>query len=217
MKTTPSFSIASDLGRLVGAEKVLMDSPALTAYSTDASIYRITPSAVVLIRQVSDLRKVVEYAQDRGIPLTARSGGSNLTGNALGEGIILEFSGLNRVLEINREEKWVRVQPGKIYAELNRDLEHHGLFFPPDPSSGEVCKIGGMLGNNAAGPHTLKYGATKDHVLEMQVIRSDSLPLTIRPYPIDGSAFQSLLQNEEMIRGLYSLVKANKDLLLKKR
>lgn len=217
MSYTPPPGIASDLTRILGSEKVLNDAPALSAYSTDASIYRVPPAGIVLIQSVRDLRKVVEYAQTRGIPLTARSGGTNLTGNALGEGIILEFSGLNRVLEINREELWVRVQPGKVYAELNRDLEKHGLFFPPDPSSGDVCKIGGMLGNNAAGPHSLKYGATKDNVLEMQIIRSDSLPLLVRPYPIQSSAFQSLLQNDEMIRGLFSLIKSNKDLLLKKR
>jgi len=208
MTASVSF-LVSDLVRLLGKSKVLSDYPARTAYAIDASIYRIDPQAVVLIEQETDLLKVAEYAQRHRIPLTARSGGSNLTGNAIGEGIILEFSRLNRILELNREEKWVRVQPGKIYGELNRDLEPHGLFFAPDPSSGDVCKIGGMLGNNSAGPHTLKYGATKDNVHELRAILSNGRVLSIRPCPLDGPEFEQLIGQDDRLRRLYDLLQSN--------
>ncbi|HTN43282.1 MAG TPA: FAD-binding and (Fe-S)-binding domain-containing protein [Nitrospiria bacterium] len=209
--------LVSDLVRLLGTSKVLSDYPARTAYAVDASIYRINPQAVVLIEQETDLLKVMEYAQGHRIALTARSGGSNLTGNAIGEGVILEFSRLNRILELNREEKWVRVQPGKIYGELNRDLERHGLFFAPDPSSGDVCKIGGMLGNNSAGPHTLKYGATKDNVHELRVILADGRALSVRPCHIEHPDFGRLLGENRGLRELYALLQSNRSLIRQHR
>jgi len=206
-------SLVADLSRLFGKSKVLSDHPARTAYAVDASIYRLDPQAIVLIENESELTRVVEYARSNGIPLTARAGGSNLTGNAIGQGIILEFSRMNRILELNRDEKWVRVQPGKIYAELNRDLERHGLFFAPDPSSGEVCKIGGMIGNNSAGPHTLKYGAVKENVLDLRAILSDGRTLAVRPYSTGHPELERLLDGHERLHGLWSLLKANKTLI----
>jgi len=161
--------MSTDLSRLrdlLGPEKVLTDSPSITAYSIDASIYKLVPKAIVLINSAQDLETALQFSKQHHIPLTARSGGTNLTGNALGEGIILEFSRFNQILEVNDALGWARVQPGIVYAELNQKLSGRGWMFAPDPSSGEMCKLGGMLGNNAAGPHTLKYGATKDNVLE---------------------------------------------------
>ncbi|MBI3994913.1 MAG: FAD-binding oxidoreductase, partial [Nitrospirae bacterium] len=215
--SNPTPPIAADLRRLLDTTQVLSDYPTLTAYAIDAGIYRLEPRAVVLIKNEADLQKVIEYGRQNQIPLTARAGGSNLTGNAIGEGIILEFSGMNRILEINRDEKWVRVQPGKIYGELNRDLERHGLFFAPDPSSGEVCKIGGMLGNNSAGPHTLKYGAVKDNVHEIRVILSDGRALSARPYPVDRPEFERLTDGHARLRDLHALLKNNQPLIQQHR
>ncbi len=209
--------IVSDLTRILGNNKVLSDYPSLTAYAIDASIYRIEPRAVTLIENESDLLRVIQYARENRIPLTARAGGSNLTGNALGEGIILEFSRLNRIIELNREELWVRVQPGVIYRELNAALERHGLFYPPDPSSGDVCKIGGMLANNSAGPHSLKYGATKDNLHEIRVVMADGRALDIRPVATDGAYFGDFLNRYEPVRQLYGLLTSNRDLLRRRR
>lgn len=214
---TETDPIVSDLERLLGREKVLADFPTLTAYAIDAGIYKITPKAVVLVKQAGDLETVLEYARTHHIPLTARSGGTNLTGNAIGEGIILEFSGYNRVLELNRKERWVRVQPGIIYAELNQYLEPFGLMFAPDPSSGDMCKIGGMLGNNAAGPHTLKYGATKDNVLAMEVFLSDGRKITARSYQLQEPALQRLIAECPTIQWLMDLTRQNKDLIQSKK
>ncbi|MCI0527996.1 MAG: FAD-binding oxidoreductase [Nitrospira sp.] len=212
-----SDSVVTDLERLLGPQKVLSDFPTLTSYSIDASIYKITPQAVVLVKETTDLESVLEYARAHHIPLTARSAGTNLTGNAIGEGIILEFSGYNRILELNREEQWVRVQPGIIYAELNKYLERFGLMFAPDPSSGEMCKIGGMLGNNAAGPHTLKYGATKDNVLSMEVYLADGKKLTVRSYGLKDPVLKRLLTEHPQLQGILDLVRQNKSLIQAKK
>jgi FAD/FMN-containing dehydrogenase len=143
--------------------------PTLTAYAVDASIYRMQPQAVVLAEHEGDIDTVVRFAVERGIPLTPRAAGTNLTGSAIGSGIILDISKMNRILEVNEEERWARVQPGIVLAELNKQLGRRNLLFGPDPSSGDMCKLGGMLANNSAGPHTLIYGAVKDNVQAMRV------------------------------------------------
>jgi FAD/FMN-containing dehydrogenase/Fe-S oxidoreductase len=212
-----SDPLVADLERLLGCQKVLSDFPTLTSYSIDAGIYKITPRAVVLIQDATDLESVLEYAGTHGVPLTARSAGTNLTGNAIGEGVILEFSGYNRILELNREEQWVRVQPGIIYAELNKFLERFGLLFAPDPSSGDMCKIGGMLGNNAAGPHTLKYGSSKDNVLSMEVYLADGRKITARSYSLAEQASKHLIAQHPQLESLLDLVRQNKFLIQSKK
>jgi FAD/FMN-containing dehydrogenase/Fe-S oxidoreductase len=212
-----SDPLVTDLERLLGPQRVLSDFPTLTSYSIDAGIYKITPRAVVQVKESADLESVLTYARTHHVPLTGRSAGTNLTGNAIGEGIILEFSGLNKILEINPEERWVRVQPGMIYAELNKYLESFGLMFAPDPSSGEMCKIGGMLGNNAAGPHTLKYGATKDNVLSMEVYLADGKRLAVRSYDLNDPASKRLFTEHPQLQGILDLVRQNKSLIQSKK
>jgi FAD/FMN-containing dehydrogenase len=199
-------ALASDLSRLIGEEKVLSDFAALTAYAIDASIYKVRPQAVVLLSSPNDLEAVLAYAGVRGVPLTARSGGTNLTGNAVGNGIILEFSRMNRIIQLNPEERWVRVEPGINYAELNRRLAPSGLMFAPDPSSGEMCKLGGMLGNNAAGPHTLRYGSTKDNTLEMALLLAGGRLLNARPLPIESNEWKVLSRDHPELDRLIALL-----------
>ena len=145
------------------------DAPSLTAYAVDASIYRMTPQAVVLVESEGDIQTVIRYAVTHGIPLTPRAAGTNLTGSAIGSGIILDVSRMNRVIEVNREEQWARVQPGIVLAEFNKQLAQFNLMFGPDPSSGDMCKLGGMVANNSSGPHTLRYGSVKDNVHSLRV------------------------------------------------
>ncbi|HEU5407957.1 MAG TPA: FAD-binding oxidoreductase, partial [Nitrospira sp.] len=164
-----THAVARDLRALLGAEKVKDDVPTITAYAVDASIYRVPPQAVVLVESEEDIAATVAYAVSRGIPLTPRAAGTNLTGSAIGSGIILDVSHLNRILEVNREERWARVQPGIVLAELNKQLSLQGLLFGPDPSSGDMCKLGGMIANNSSGPHTLRYGSVKDNVQSLRL------------------------------------------------
>ncbi len=208
--------LISDLKRLFG-ERAKTDAPTLTAYAIDAGIHRVTPRAVVLAERREDIPALLRYAWERGVPVTARSAGTNLTGNAIGPGIILDCSRLNRILEVNREGSWARVEPGVVYAELNKALEPAGFRFAPDPSSGDACKLGGMLGNNAAGPRTLKYGATKDNVLDLTLYLADGSEVLARPYALDDPALRALTASHPAFQELFNLVKSRRDLIAEKK
>ena len=113
----------------------------------------------------------MQYASRQGIPLTPRGGGTSRVGNELGEGIILDFSRfMNRLVEVNAEEKWARVEPGILQGALNKLVKPHKLFFPIDPSTKEHCTFGGMIANNSSGPHAIKYGDTRDNVLSLEIV-----------------------------------------------
>jgi len=208
--------VFSDLVAKLGSEKVLSDPAALTAYSVDASIYKLRPQAIVIIESSRDLEITLSFAKTHQIPLTARSGGTSLTGNAVGEGIILEFSRLNSIIALSEKEGTARVEPGMVYAELNRRLAPKWMF-APDPSSGEMCKLGGMWGNNAAGPHTLKYGATKDNVLEMEILLASGKWITAKDYRLDDPELSALFDQNPALKSVYELVLQNKTLIQSKK
>jgi FAD/FMN-containing dehydrogenase/Fe-S oxidoreductase len=137
-------------------------------YATDASLYRIPPLAVVRPRHVDEVAATLEIARSFDVPLTARGGGTSIAGNAIGRGLVMDFSRhLNRVLEINPEAGTARVQPGTVHAVLQKAVLPHGMRFGPDPSSHSRCTIGGMIGNNACGNRALGYGRTSDNVVAM--------------------------------------------------
>ena len=103
-----------------------------------------------------------------------RAGGTSLAGQVVSSGIIVDISKfMNKVLEVNKEEKWARVQPGVVLDELNLILRSYGLFFGPETSTSNRCNIGGMVGNNACGSHSIVYGSTRDHTLEIKTLLSD--------------------------------------------
>jgi FAD/FMN-containing dehydrogenase/Fe-S oxidoreductase len=206
-----SRAIAADLRAELGSDRVKDDVPTLTAYAVDASIYRMVPKAVVLVESEDDIAATVGYAATRGIPLTPRAAGTNLTGSAIGSGIILDVSRLNRILEVNPEEKWARVQPGVVLAELNKQLARQGLLFGPDPSSGEMCKLGGMLANNSSGPHTLRYGAVKDNVHRLRMCLASGHWLDARSYRLDDPALQRLLSMIPALRDTLDLAQSHAD------
>ncbi len=165
--------LEKDLKRLVKGD-VLCDDVSRALYSTAGCIFQVMPAGVVVPRDREDVVRVVRYAADRGLPVTPRGGGTGLAGQTLGEGVILDFSKyMNRILETNQVQSWVRVEPGVVLGDLNRHLRRFGLWFPPDPSSGDVATIGGMIANNAAGSHTVKYGSTRDYVLGLDGVLDD--------------------------------------------
>ena len=214
---TRAHAIAHDLRALLGTEKVKDDAPTITAYAVDASIYRIPPQAVVLVESEEDIAATVAYAVTRGIPLTPRAAGTNLTGSAIGSGIILDVSRLNRILEVNREERWARVQPGMVLAELNKQLSLQGLLFGPDPSSGDMCKLGGMVANNSSGPHTLRYGAVKDNVQSLRLCLASSTWIEARAYALDDPSLERLLATVPALRDVLMMTQAHTDLIAAKR
>lgn len=151
-------------------------------YSTDASIFQVMPYGVLIPRTVEDVHAAVELAAQYGVPLLPRTGGSSLAGQAINEALVMDMSRhLDQVLEINPAEQWVRVQPGIVLDQLNLELKPYGFQFGPDPASSNRACLGGIVSNNSTGSHSILYGMTADHVLEMNVILSDGSMTTLGP------------------------------------
>ena len=168
--------------------EVRFDQYTRTLYSTDASIYDITPIGVVLPKSEQDVVEVHKVAHERKVAVLPRGGGSSLSGQAIGDAVILDFTRyLSRIVEINPEEKWARVQPGVTLDDLNRALKPHGLKFGPDPASGSRAAIGGMIGNNSTGAHSIIYGMTSDHVLSLKVAFANGEVAVLEQEPRDGA------------------------------
>lgn len=179
MKTalSPLASFQSLQSKLSG-ELYFDDSPehraVRMAYATDASVYQELPIAVALPREEADLVKLVTFCRDAELPMIPRTAGTSLAGQVVGTGLVIDLSRyMNGLLEVNKEEKWVRVQPGMERDVLNELLLPYGLFFGPETSTSNRAMIGGMIGNNSCGLHSMVWGATRDHVLELKVILSN--------------------------------------------
>ncbi len=153
---------------------VLTDKSSRLIYATDASVYREIPRAVVLPKTKKDIITVITFAKAHKITLIPRTAGTSLSGQVVGNGIVLDVSRyFNKILELNVEESWVKVEPGVVLDELNMSLKKYGLFFGPETSTSNRCMIGGMVGNNSCGAHSLIYGSTREHTLEVKAILSD--------------------------------------------
>jgi FAD/FMN-containing dehydrogenase/Fe-S oxidoreductase len=150
------------------------DKVTTTIYATDASVYKEEPSAVAWPKTTEDLRKILNFAREEKTSVTMRAGGTSLAGQVVSSGIIADISRyMNKILEINKQEMWARVQPGVVLDELNMKLKEQGLFFGPETSTSNRCNIGGMVGNNACGSHSVVYGSTRDHTIEIKALLSD--------------------------------------------
>ncbi len=147
------------------------DAGTRAMYSSDASLYRIPPLAVVRPRDSGEVAAALTVARETGTPVTSRGAGTSVAGNAIGRGIVLDFSRhMNEVLSIDAEARTAIVQPGTVHAVLQKAVMPHGLRFGPDPSTHPRCTIGGMIGNNACGSRSLAYGRTSDNVETLQLL-----------------------------------------------
>ncbi|MGE5175647.1 MAG: anaerobic glycerol-3-phosphate dehydrogenase subunit C [Hyphomicrobiales bacterium] len=184
------LSIERDLSPVIRGE-VRVDPVTLALFSTAACIFRKKPLAVVAPRDAGDVATVLAYAGAHGIPVTPRGGGSSLAGAAVGPGIILDFSSrMNRIVEIDAGGRRVRMEPGAIHTRAQRAVAPTGLRLGPDPSSGDFCTIGGNVGTNAAGAHTLRHGSTKDHLLALTVALHDGTVVALGeggPRAVEGA------------------------------
>ena len=125
-------------------------------------------------RHAEDIRSLIAFSRKYSIPLIPRTAGTSLAGQVVGNGLIVDVSRyMTEILEINTEEHWVRVQPGVILDELNKVIEPYGLFFGPETSTSSRCMIGGMVGNNSCGAHSILYGSTRDHVISVKTLLAD--------------------------------------------
>ena len=155
------------------------------AYATDASAYREIPQGVTFPENEQDIVYLIETARERQTHLIPRAGGTSIAGQVVGSGIVVDISkNFKKILEINTEQRWARVQPGVVLDELNLALEPYGLFFSPETSTSNRCCIGGMFGNNSCGSHSLVYGSTRHHVLEARGVLCDGSIEVFKTYTI---------------------------------
>ncbi len=174
-------------------------------YATDASIYRELPLAVAYPKHTADIKTLITFAREHRISLIPRSAGTSLAGQCVGSGIVVDISRyMNKVLEINPEERWVRLQPGVIRDELNHILKPYGLFFGPNTSTSNRCMMGGMVGNNSCGTTSIVYGSTRDHVLALDVLLSDGADA--RFSKITASEFDKKQEKEGLEGRLYQQI-----------
>jgi FAD/FMN-containing dehydrogenase/Fe-S oxidoreductase len=163
---------------------VRFDSYTRHLYSRDASMYAIEPLCVVFPRDAGEVAAVVSTAAAFGVPVLPRGAGTSLAGQAVGRAVVMDFSRhMSRILEVDTDARLARVQPGVVQEQLNRAAARHGLMFGPDTSTSNRATLGGMIGNNSAGSHSVRYGSTADHVLGLDVVLSDASTASLWPLP----------------------------------
>jgi FAD/FMN-containing dehydrogenase/Fe-S oxidoreductase len=171
----PSADPASVEGRLraILGERVRSDLGTRALYTSDASLYRVLPTLVVEPVDVDELAAVAAICGEEGLPLTMRGAGTSIAGNAIGPGVLVSTRLLTRVVDLDPEAATAAVEPGVVLDSLNALAMPHGLRFGPDPSTHDRCTLGGMIGNNACGSHSVAWGTTAQNVIGLDLIRSD--------------------------------------------
>ena len=173
--------LAAALATNISGE-VRFDDATRVLYSTDASNYQVFPLGVVLPKTTNDVIAALKLSAEHGVPVIPRGGGSGLCGQAIGPGLVIDMSKyMSNVLEINAAAREVRVQPGVVLSLLNKQLAPMKLQFGPDPASGERATIGGIIGTNATGAHSIRHGMTSDHVKSMRCLLADGSLATFGP------------------------------------
>jgi FAD/FMN-containing dehydrogenase/Fe-S oxidoreductase len=179
--------------------EIFLDEANRILYATDASAYREKPLGVARPKSVSDVRKLIRFANENKIPLIPRAAGTSLAGQVVGNGLVVDVSRhMTAILELNVDEHRVRVQPGVILDELNAFVAKHGLFFGPETSTSSRCMMGGMVGNNSCGAHSILYGSTRDHVISVKGFLSDGSEVEFRdltPEEFEGKCSGDTLEN----------------------
>jgi glycolate oxidase len=169
------------LKKIVGDENIKIDPADLYLYGTDSSVHEASAWCVIRPRSVEQVQEVVRYANSNKIPVIPRGAGSGMSGQAVPVkgGIVLDMKQMNRILEINLQDVYCRVEPGVVDDDLNRALKPHGVFFSPTPASRRIATIGGEIANNASGIRSVKYGAVRDSVLGMKVVMANGDLVTL--------------------------------------
>ena len=185
MNTPTSGPLEAHLSDALAGE-VRFDLYSKALYSTDASLYQIQPIGVVIPKDRQDIIKTVQIASEHNVPILPRGGGTSLAGQSVGEAIVLDMSKyMNQLLEVNVAESWARVQPGIVLDELNHQLKPHGLMYAPDVATSSRANVGGTIGNNSAGSHSLIYGKTIDHVMSLDLVLSNADEITASPISLE--------------------------------
>ena len=194
------------------AGELHLDDVMRTLYATDASAYREMPLAVAIPKDESDIQKLIVFAHKNNTSIIPRTAGTSLAGQVVGNGIVVDVSRtFTKILELNKEEHWVRVQPGVVRDELNFFLKQNGLFFGPETSTANRAMMGGMVGNNSCGSNSIVYGSTRNHLMEVKGFLSDGSFVEFKSLSPKGEfSFESKLKIEglegEIYRHIYKVL-----------
>jgi len=194
--------LAADL-----AGDIFFDDTMRLLYATDASAYREVPLAVAFPRSVDDLKKLIAFAHTESVGLIPRTAGTSLAGQVVGNGLVVDVSRyFTQILELNEQERWVKVQPGVIRDELNVFLKPYGLFFGPETSTANRAMIGGMVGNNSCGSNSVVYRSTREHLLEVKTLLSDGSEAIFKAISLD--AFHQKCEGAGLEAEIYRTVRS---------
>lgn len=200
---------AAGLDRLKGEleGELYYDQTMRILYATDASAYRELPLAVAMPRNIDDIKKLISYAREHSVGLIPRTAGTSLAGQVVGSGIVVDVSRyFTAILELNKVQGWVRVQPGVIRDELNVFLQPHGLFFGPETSTANRAMIGGMVGNNSCGSNSVVYRSTREHLLEVNALLSNGSEAVFKALNLDE--FHQKCEGQSVEAEIYRSVRA---------
>ena len=193
--------LAEQIARRIEGE-TRFDAYSRILYSTDASVWQIEPLGAVIPRHHGDVRELLSLCARHKVPILPRGGATSLSGQTVGEAVHIDFAKyMNGILETNLEENWVRIQPGVVQDQLARHLKPYGRQFGPNTSSSSRGTIGGMIGNNSAGSHSILHGKTIDHVLELRCVFADGSDAWLRPVP--NGRLEELGRSGETVGRLY--------------
>ncbi|MCC6574098.1 MAG: FAD-binding protein [Planctomycetes bacterium] len=213
-----------DYGRLRGKVKgaVKDDDISRALYASSASIVEVWPSCVVEVRDAEDVSRTLAFARDNNIPVTCRGAGSGVAGQSLGEGIILDFAvHMNGLLEVNPAQGWARVQPGLVKDDFDAELKTYGMFWPPDPSSSPWCTVGAMIANNSGGAKSIRYGTSKDYLIELDVMLISGERVKLRPLKVEGEKIRfpadATAVEMRLAEGALKLARENAKLIVAKK
>lgn len=183
------------------------DNTMRTLYATDASAYREMPLGVALPKSTKDIKKLIHFALEENTSLIPRTAGTSLAGQVVGSGIIVDVSKyFTNIIELNKEEGWVRVQPGVVRDELNIFLKPHGLFFGPETSTANRAMMGGMVGNNSCGSNSVVYRSTREHLLEVKALLSDGSEAEFKTLGIDD--FHQKCEGNSLESTIYKTIRS---------
>jgi len=204
MSNTFSKEILQDLdAKLEGT--LHFDQVMRTLYATDASVYRQFPLAVAFPDNIEDIKTLIHFANQHKTSLIPRTAGTSLAGQCVGEGIVVDVSKtFTSILEFNKKEQWIWVEPGMVRDELNKFLLPHGLMFGPNTSTSNRCMIGGMTGNNSCGTTSVKFGDTRQHVLELKTVLSDGSEVHFKT--LDKHTIDTKKQLDTLEGKIYTLI-----------
>ncbi|MDB5221875.1 MAG: FAD-binding protein [Chitinophagaceae bacterium] len=204
-KSTMNIKLQQLAGELEG--ELHYDRTMRILYATDASAYREMPLAVALPKSVDDIKKLIAFAHEEKTSLIPRTAGTSLAGQVVGNGIIVDVSKyFTKIIELNTEEGWVRVQPGVIRDELNMYLQPYGLFFGPETSTANRAMIGGMVGNNSCGSNSVVYRSTREHLLNVKALLSDGSEVEFKNMGIED--FHNRCEGETLEANIYRTVRS---------